>query len=595
MDYYGSMKLIHRHVRRATLATILLSSVWLPAASAATADQSNELRDKAMAMVNTQKTAELFYEVLLGELNASGGDPGTAYALMLDAARKTQDAALYRRAADIALQSRSGDSALVATRAWKQALPQDRDANRYELQILLALGRIAETAEPLKQELAQSSVLAKTVALATIPPLYARAPDRKLAADVVEQALASELANPDTAAAAYTAVGRLRLASGNLPAAMAAARSAQEKDPLAEGPAILALETMGPDNPLAEPIVRKYLANKSSLATVRLAYARALAGNQRYNDAAQQIGLVTNEQPDLADAWLLKGSLQAQQDQFQDAEKSLQTYLTLDEQKKQADGQSRGRVQALLLLSQLAEKRKDFSGAEKWLEQIDNTDALLEVQMRRASLLATQGKLEEARAVIHNLPTATAEQRRTALSAEVQLLRDAKQYQPAYDLLAAAVAKNPKDGDLVYEQAMLADKMGRTADMERLLRGLIASHPDYHHAYNALGYSLADRGVQLPEARALIQKALESAPDDPFINDSLAWVEFRLGNLTEAVRILEIAYKARPDAEIAAHLGEVLWSAGNKSRAVAIWKEGLQRSADNETLLETLKRLKVKL
>ena len=173
------------------------------------------------------------------------------------------------------------------------------------------------------------------------------------------------------------------------------------------------------------------------------------------------------------------------------------------------------------------------------------------------------------------------------------MLRDAKQYQAAYDLLATASTQNPKDGDLVYEQAMLADKMGRTADMERLLRSLIASHPDYHHAYNALGYSLADRGVQLPEARALIQKALESAPNDPFINDSLAWVEFRMGNLPEAVRILETAYKARPDAEIAAHLGEVLWSSGQKDRAIAIWKEGLQRSADNETLLETLKRLKV--
>ena len=591
MDYYGSMKLIHRHVRRATVATLVLSSLWIPAAHA----QTTDLRGRAMAMANTQRNVELFYEVLLGELNATGGDPGTAYALMLDAARKTQDPALYRRAADIALQSRSGDSALVATRAWKQALPEDRDANRYELQILLALGRIAETAGPLQQELAQSSVLAKTVALATIPPLYARAPDKKLAADVVEQALANELANPDTAAAALTAVGRLRLASGNLPAALAAARQAQEKDPLAEGPAILALEAMGPDNPLAEPIVRKYLENKSALPAVRMAYARALVGNQRYSDAAQQINMVTTAQPDLADAWLLRGSLLAQQDQLQDAEKSLQTYLTLDDQKAQADGQSRGRVRALLLLSQLAEKRKDFASAEKWIGQIDSTDELVEVQLRRASLLATQGKLDEARAVIHTLPTTTPEQKRTALMAEVQLLRDAKQFQPAYDLLAAASAKAPKDGDLVYEQAMLADKMGRTADMERLLRGLIASHPDYHHAYNALGYSLADRGVQLSEARALIQKALESAPDDPFINDSLAWVEFRLGNLPEAVRILEIAYKTRPDAEIAAHLGEVLWSAGNKDRAVAVWKEALQRSADNETLLETIKRLKVPL
>ena len=318
------MKMIHRQVRCATVAALLMSSLCWPAVSTA-AGKSDDLREKALAMADTRRNAELFYEVLLGELNASDGDPGTAYALILDAARKTQDPALYKRAADIALQSRSGDSALVATRAWKLALPQDREANRYELQILLALGRIAETAGPLQQELAQSSLLAKTVALATIPPLYARAPDRKLAADVVEQAIASELANPDTAAAAYTAVGRLRLAAGNLPAALEAARRAQDKDPLAEGPALLALETMGPDNPLAEPIVRKYLDTKSPLATVRLAYARALAGNQRYTDAAQQLTIVTQQQPDLADAWLLKASLQMQQDQLQEAEKSRST------------------------------------------------------------------------------------------------------------------------------------------------------------------------------------------------------------------------------------------------------------------------------
>ena len=266
-------------------------------------------------------------------------------------------------------------------------------------------------------------------------------------------------------------------------------RRAQEADPLAEGPAILALEAMGPATPLAEPMVRKYLAGKNASPMVRLAYARALAANQRYSDAATQLAVVTSQQPDLADAWLLKGSLHAQQNELPEAEKALQTYLDLDQAKGPSDVQSRGRVQTLLLLSQLAEKRKDFGAAEKWLDQIDATDELLEVQLRRASLLATQGKLDDARAVIRALPVTTPEQQRTALMAEVQLLRDAKQYQPALDLLAGASAKSPKDGDLIYEQAMLADKMGRTADMERLLRSLIASHPDYHHAYNALGYS----------------------------------------------------------------------------------------------------------
>ena len=156
------------------------------------------------------------------------------------------------------------------------------------------------------------------------------------------------------------------------------------------------------------------------------------------------------------------------------------------------------------------------------------------------------------------------------------------------------IAQPPVDPDLVYEQAMLAEKMGNIADMERLLRQVIALKPDYQHAYNALGYSLAERGIRLPEAKELIQKALNYAPDDPFITDSLGWVEFRMGNKAEAARILENAYKSRPDADIAAHLGEVLWSLGQRDRAQSVWKEGLLLNAENETLLETLKRLRVK-
>ena len=162
------------------------------------------------------------------------------------------------------------------------------------------------------------------------------------------------------------------------------------------------------------------------------------------------------------------------------------------------------------------------------------------------------------------------------------------------ELLAAAAAKEPGDADLAYDQAMMAEKMGNLAEMERLLRQVMTAKPDYHHAYNALGYSFAERGVRLPEARDLIKKALEFAPDDPFITDSLGWVEFRMGNKTEALRILEGAYKTRPDAEIAAHLGEVLWSLGQRDRAQQVWREGLLADNENETLLETLKRLRVK-
>jgi predicted Zn-dependent protease len=141
---------------------------------------------------------------------------------------------------------------------------------------------------------------------------------------------------------------------------------------------------------------------------------------------------------------------------------------------------------------------------------------------------------------------------------------------------------------------MVAEKLGDFPDMERLLRQVMTAKPDYHHAYNALGFSLAERNQRLPEAKQLIQKALEFAPGDPFISDSLAWVEFRMGNRGEALRILQAAYKERPDPEIAAHLGEVLWSLGQRDQAQTVWREGMLLNAENETLQETLKRLKVR-
>jgi Flp pilus assembly protein TadD len=138
---------------------------------------------------------------------------------------------------------------------------------------------------------------------------------------------------------------------------------------------------------------------------------------------------------------------------------------------------------------------------------------------------------------------------------------------------------------------MAAEKLDKIAEMETLLRQVIANKPDYHQAYNALGYSLADRKIRLSEARELIQKALAFAPEDPFIQDSLGWVEYRSGNLAQAQQILQSAYQSRPDPEIAAHLGEVLWNLGQQAQARTVWQQGVAQNPDNETLRETMRRL----
>ena len=543
--------------------------------------------------------AELFYRLLVGEITARDGDAGAGFALMLDSARKTNDAQLYQRAVEIALQSRSGDAALQAALAWKQAQPNAQDANRYVLQILIALNRIQDTLEPLKKEIELTSAAERPRAISAIPRAYTRVGDKKLAASIIENALSSYVTNPATAAAAWTTVGRVRLAAGDAPGALDAVQKGQGADIKAEGPALVALELFDPKQPAAEVVIKKYLSdNPKPMPEIRMGYARGLLDAQRYGEAGTQLQTVIKDKPDYAPAWLVLGSLQLQDNQLALAQSSLERYAALNlaaNVPSEEDEPNRGLAQAYLSLAQIAEKRKDFAGAEAWINKIENSSDMMQAQTRRASILASRGQLAEGRQLIRSLPERNPGDGRLKVLAEIGLLRDLKQYQLAYDLLGQTSAASPQDSDLMYDQAMMAEKLGQLPEMERLLRRVIATKPDAYNAYNALGYSFADRNVRLPEAKALIQKALEFVPNDPFIRDSLAWAEFRMGNNIEAVKIFADAFKMKPDAEIAAHYGEVLWTMGQRDKALGVWREGQLLNPENETLVETLKRLNVKL
>lgn len=553
----------------------------------------------------TQKTAvtspldsSLFYELLLGELTHQANEPATSFALMLDAARKTGDAQLYQRATEIALQARSGDLALQATRAWKQALPTSREANRYQLQILIALNRIAETIEPLKTEIETASNNAERLTLInTIPQLYVRTNDKKLAATVVENALADSLKLPLTVGTAWASIGRMRVAADDLTGALEAAQHGHNADARAESPVVLALGLINPKLPDAEKLVQHYLQTSANTARyeIRLAYVRALLDAQRQAEAHAQLKILTHDQPTLAEGWLLLGAWQLQENQLIQGQISLERFVALAAQQPAQIESLRDLNQAYLLLSQLAEKRKDYTAAQDWLNKIEGVAILVPTQTRRASILARQGKLEEGRQLIRQLPERNPEEARIKLNAEIGLLREFKRYELAYTLLAQTLATIPDDTDLLYEQSMMAEKLHRLTEMERLLRQIIQLKPDFYNAYNALGYSFADRAIRLSEARELIRKALSYAPTDPFIQDSLGWVEFRMGHAAEAAKIFQTAYQIKSDPEIAAHYGEVLWSLGQRNRALTIWKEGWQLNRDNETLIKTLKRLRVKL
>jgi tetratricopeptide (TPR) repeat protein len=566
---------------------------------------------EAAAPENSRLDAPLFYQLLIGEIELREGRAGNAFEVILDAARRQGDEALFQRAVDIALQGRAGDQALAATLAWRTALPRTVAPLRYQTQILVALNRVDDAAEPLSAWLHALPVMERPGLISGLPRLLQGVPDRKQALALMQKVLAPYREAVDTRTASRVALGRGTLAAGQPEAALVLARMAQRDDPGAPGPALLALDML-PATPSAEPVVLDYLARTDALAAVRLAYVRLLTQSQRYADASQQLEQLTRERPQLPEPWLSLGALRLELKQTREAEAALQRYVALvgaapavaaadgeagegsdEDDTAAAPSGRRDLTQAWLLLAQAAEQRGDLIAAEAWLNRVDNPQRALEVQSRRASLLVREGKIEQARALIRAVPERNADDARSKALAEAQLLREAKQWRAAHQVLAAASLRFPDDTDLIYEQAMVAEKLDDFPEMERQLRRVIALKPEHPHAHNALGYSLADRNVRLPEARDLIQQALVLAPGDPFITDSLGWVEFRLGNRDEAVRLLRQAYTARPDTEIAAHLGEVLWASGKQDEARNIWQLARSRDAGNEVLKETLARLKV--
>ncbi len=562
--------------------------------------------------------AQLFYELLLGEIELRRGNMGGAFQPILDVARRTHDERLYERAVEIALRAQAGEQALAAAKSWRVSQPRSREACEYVAQIQLALNRPSETVEPLRTAIGLTPAETRAGAVASIPRFLARVPDHKQAAQLIDDITTPYRTQKETAAAAWVASGRGWMAAGDAPRALEAVRKAIAADGTDDSASMLAADLIG-KAPGAETLLQSQIEANPKSPVIRLAYARKLIETQRIAEAATQLEQVTRLTPEYETAWLTLGAVRLDLHQPKEAEVAVKRFVALREARRtkaeahaapsEGEGDddaartlasitsagSEQDNQAYLLLSQAAQQNGNLDEAQAWLQKIPPAAGGLPIQFRRASILQKQGRINEARELIRQAPASNEQEARSKVLAETTLLRDAQRWREAYAVLEEGNKTFRDDADLLYEQGMLAEKLKRYDDMEALLRRVIALQPNNANAYNALGFSLADHNQRLPEARQLIVKALELSPGDPFITDSLGWAEFRLGNFDEAVRLLREAYKARPDPEIAAHLGEVLWKQGKQDEARAIWREGHAKEATNETMQETLQRLKVSL
>jgi tetratricopeptide (TPR) repeat protein len=521
----------------------------------------------------------MLYEFLLGEIALQRGDNGLAAQTFLDLARRTRDPRVARRAVEVANQGRLPELALDAARTWYELEPASTQA----LQVLAALlvaNKRAEEAVPYLEKLLVTEGVNVENGFMQLNRMLASNPDKAANLRVVRR-LASKY--PDLAQGHF-AIAQAASAAGDDEAALASVRRAAALRPDWELAALLEAQILQKRSPAAAAkVLGDFVAKNPNSREARLNYARMLILDKRLPEARKQFEAVLAASPGNTEVIYAVGLLAFQLKDYELAEQSMKRLLSLNY--RDADG-------VRYVLGQIAEEQKQWSQAVQWYERIGEGEHQLAARMRTANAIAKQGKLDEARKFLKRAAAESPGDEAQLTVAEAQLLREANRNQDAFQLLGEALKKDPEQPELLYDYALTAEKLERFEVLELHLRKLIEVRPDHAHAYNALGYSFAERNTRLPEARKLIERALELAPDDYFIIDSLGWVLYREGDLKGAAEQLRRAYGGRPDAEIGAHLGEVLWVMGEREEANRIWQESLKASPDNETLQKTITRLK---
>ncbi len=522
-------------------------------------------------------TSQVLYQFLLSEIAGQRGELKLSAEAYADLAARTRDARIAKRATELAMYARLSALALKSARLWQELEPASPKALQTLSSLLVGSGRIAE-ARPYLQSWLRTGKAGEV--FVQLHSLLSRQKDRQAVFDLVADLAAAYPNLPEarfaTAQAAWHA-GKGAKALAELDESM---RLKPDWEVVTLFKAQVLLQTQGDAAALA--FLKDYLATAPGEREVRIAYAKQLARSKRFDESRAQFELMAQDMPDNPENHLAIGLIAMQTNDYSSAEASLAKALELGHPDE-------GSVR--FHLGQLAEARGLTEQALTWYRSVAKGRQRLDAQLRVAVVLSKQGKTAQALEWLDGLSPADEAERIQVAQAEAQVMRETKNYAGVVAALTKALEKMPDTAELLYDRAMAAEKLDRLDMLEADLRRLIKLKPDYAHAYNALGYTLADRTPRIKEAIELLEKALKLEPDDPFILDSMGWALFKAKRYGEAIVYLRRAHTAKPDPEIAAHLGEALWMKGDKEEARRIWRGSLQTHPDNETLRETTSRL----
>lgn len=526
---------------------------------------------------NIDLTEEMLTRILEAEFAGQRGHIDVSLENYLQLARETADPKIIERATRIAVFARDEAASTELANMWVELDPRNPDAHQILAVMALRKGEV-ETALLHLQSILDYTDGEMEQKLLMIASMLGREADKAMIMDVMEKITSGRQDSPE----ALFAFSRVAAVLGEYERALELLEKTYNMKPDAEAVALSYVSILQRLDRFEEALTWLETALASGHKEnfdLRLAYARLLTDVRRYDDSVEQFEILIQQEPENEDVLFALGLLHLQSDRVDDAEKYL---LRLTSRSNRSNEVS-------YYLGRIAEDRGELARSAVWYQGVQSGPNYLDAQVRLAYTLARQDRLEDARKHLQAVRTQNEGDTVMLIQAEAGMLAELERFDEAMQVYNLAL-EGKFDADLLYARAMLAEKMGRLDILEADLRKVIETDPQNAQALNALGYTLADRTDRFTEAEQLIDKALQLRPDDHYILDSKGWVLYRLGKLDEAITYLRRALELIPDAEIAAHLGEVLWVSGNKKEAKQVWDSALKATPDNTHLQDVIER-----
>ena len=524
----------------------------------------------------TTPTPEFVYKYLLGEVAGQRGDVVLASQLFLDLAKQTRDARLAERAARSAAFANQPAIALQAATLWAELDPNSVEAQQASSQMLVASGNLKQAKPHIEKLLAKEDTRAN--GFLYLPSLLAAQKDKIEVLNAVKEFAKPYPKLPES----HFAVAQAAWAADKPDEAKKSLEAANKLRPGWEVAAQMQGQMLLKESPEKSiTFYKDFLTKYPKANDVRMAYAKLLVSQKNYDAAKPEfVKLVesANGSPEIS---AVVGILSLESNDYVMADKYFQQAISSGF--KNPD-------QLHLYLGRSAERQKDDVKALSWYDKIQPGENYLDGRLSAANVIARTKNVDAAIKMLDDVNDLTPEQQMLVVQTEASMLNQAKREQEAFDMLQKATQNWPNAVEIIYDFAMAAERVGKLDVMETELRKSMKLKPDFAAAYNALGYSFADRNIKLQEAKNLIETALTLQPDDHYMLDSLGWVHYRLGNLDKAAESLRKAYEVQADPEIAAHLGEVLWKQGKQEEAKKIWASALKEHPENATLVATNKK-----